>query len=301
MSYDREIEMRILLIRHGDPDYMHDALTEKGKREAALLAKMAPAMDLGECFVSPMGRAQETASYSLKATHKTAKTVNWLMEFITDLNLNEHPDLREAYGTDTPLMKDIDPQKLVGKEYLSYTNLLHPELLRAFLPKADGTVPKYAPRIVWDMLPSYYGKHPELSDPKEWRNSEIANAGCMNEAYDYVTGNFDRMLAEHGYEREGGLYHVKKSNHNTVTCFCHLGVICVLLSHLWNLSPFQLWMNLGLAPTSVTELVTEERQEGTAIFRGLRVGDQSHLRAAGEEPSFMARFCEEYSNMEQRH
>ena len=31
--------MRILLIRHGDPDYEHDTLTEKGRREAELLAK----------------------------------------------------------------------------------------------------------------------------------------------------------------------------------------------------------------------------------------------------------------------
>ena len=31
--------MRILLIRHGDPDYEIDGLTEKGKREVALLAK----------------------------------------------------------------------------------------------------------------------------------------------------------------------------------------------------------------------------------------------------------------------
>lgn len=30
--------MRILLIRHGDPDYEKDSLTEKGFREADLLA-----------------------------------------------------------------------------------------------------------------------------------------------------------------------------------------------------------------------------------------------------------------------
>ena len=30
--------MRILIIRHGDPDYERDTLTEKGHREAQLLA-----------------------------------------------------------------------------------------------------------------------------------------------------------------------------------------------------------------------------------------------------------------------
>ena len=31
--------MRILIIRHGDPDYANDTLTEKGHREAKLLAE----------------------------------------------------------------------------------------------------------------------------------------------------------------------------------------------------------------------------------------------------------------------
>ena len=30
--------MRILIIRHGEPDYAHDCLTEKGWREAQYLA-----------------------------------------------------------------------------------------------------------------------------------------------------------------------------------------------------------------------------------------------------------------------
>ena len=31
--------MRLLIVRHGDPDYEKDTLTEKGHREASLLAK----------------------------------------------------------------------------------------------------------------------------------------------------------------------------------------------------------------------------------------------------------------------
>ena len=31
--------MRIVFIRHGDPDYAHDSLTENGKIEASLLAE----------------------------------------------------------------------------------------------------------------------------------------------------------------------------------------------------------------------------------------------------------------------
>ena len=59
--------------------------------------------------------------------------------------------------------------------------------------------------------------------------------------------------------------------------------------------------SFAMAPTSVTELASEERQKGCAYFRGLRIGDISHLYMGGEEPSFSARFCETYENTSQRH
>ena len=45
--------MRILFIRHGDPDYINDTLTKKGHREAKLLAERAADLNLGSCYVSP--------------------------------------------------------------------------------------------------------------------------------------------------------------------------------------------------------------------------------------------------------
>ncbi len=79
--------MRIIFIRHGDPDYVHDSLTEKGFREAKLLGKRAKNWDVDDVYVSPLGRAQKTAEYVLEATNKTAITYDWLKEFyvrITD-------------------------------------------------------------------------------------------------------------------------------------------------------------------------------------------------------------------------
>lgn len=46
--------MRILFIRHGDPDYINDTLTKKGHREAKLLAERAADLNLGSCYVSPL-------------------------------------------------------------------------------------------------------------------------------------------------------------------------------------------------------------------------------------------------------
>jgi probable phosphoglycerate mutase len=62
-----------------------------------------------------------------------------------------------------------------------------------------------------------------------------------------------------------------------------------------------LWHGLCALPSSVTTIVTEERKKGTAHWRCLEYGDTSHLYAAGEKPSFAARFCECFDNADERH
>ncbi len=44
--------MRIIFIRHGDPDYKNDTLTEKGWREAKLLAERVCKWPVKEFYCS---------------------------------------------------------------------------------------------------------------------------------------------------------------------------------------------------------------------------------------------------------
>ena len=73
--------MRLLLIRHGDPDYEHDDLTPAGKREAELLAARLGAETVNEYYVSPLGRAKATAAPTLRRTGREAVCFDWLREF----------------------------------------------------------------------------------------------------------------------------------------------------------------------------------------------------------------------------
>lgn len=73
--------MRLLLIRHGDPDYVHDDLTETGKREAALLAERIAPLPVRDYFVSPLGRARATAAPTLQRAGRQAAEKDWLQEF----------------------------------------------------------------------------------------------------------------------------------------------------------------------------------------------------------------------------
>ena len=73
--------MKLIIIRHGDPNYEIDSLTEKGWREAELLSEKISAMEVDAFYVSPLGRAKDTASFTLKKMGRTAEECPWLREF----------------------------------------------------------------------------------------------------------------------------------------------------------------------------------------------------------------------------
>ena len=73
--------MKIMIIRHGDPDYTIDSLTEKGWREAELLSQRLVKEDINYFYCSPLGRAKDTASPTLKKLGKEAEILDWLHEF----------------------------------------------------------------------------------------------------------------------------------------------------------------------------------------------------------------------------
>ena len=64
--------MKLLFIRHGDPDYTIDSLTEKGWKEAEFLSEKIAALDVRDFYVSPLGRAKDTASCTLKKKRKNS-------------------------------------------------------------------------------------------------------------------------------------------------------------------------------------------------------------------------------------
>ena len=73
--------MRLIFIRHAEPDYSIDSLTEKGWREAKLLAERTKRWKVDEFYCSPLGRAKDTASFTLKECGREAVTCDWMREF----------------------------------------------------------------------------------------------------------------------------------------------------------------------------------------------------------------------------
>ena len=73
--------MRLMIVRHGDPDYSIDSLTPKGWKEAELLADRLCKLDVKAFYVSPLGRAKDTASFTLKRLEREAEEMKWMREF----------------------------------------------------------------------------------------------------------------------------------------------------------------------------------------------------------------------------
>ena len=85
--------MKIIIIRHGDPDYANDTLTEKGWKEAEFLSEIISKEKVKTFYVSPLGRARDTASCTLKKVGREAVVKPWLKEF------------------DAPIIKPNKPEK----------------------------------------------------------------------------------------------------------------------------------------------------------------------------------------------
>lgn len=242
--------MKLLIVRHGDPDYSIDSLTEKGWREAELLKTRMAKLTDPYFYCSPLGRAKDTAKPTAALLKKEPEICDWLKEFPGFV---------------------IDPK--TGKRC-----------------------------IPWDLLPAVWTENDAYYDRFRWLDTDFMQSGDVPEQYAQVCKALDALLLKHGYrhEKNGNLYKVERANHDTVVLFCHFGIECVMLSHLLGVSPVVLWQGFVAPPTSVTTLVTEEREEGFASLRCNGFGDISHLYAADEPPAFAARFCETFYD-EERH
>lgn len=253
--------MRIIFIRHGDPDYENDTLTEKGIREAKLLSERTVNWPVAQFYCSPLGRAQKTASFTLEKLGREAVTYEWLKEF--------------------------------------------------YYPVGDPVTGRVG--VPWDFMPEYWTRIPRMYEKDGWKETEIYRSNPdLIPAYQQVCEGIDGILASYGYLRQENCYlnetrhsmaqssdsqpasDAPEGTNSTIVIFCHLGVTCVMMSHLLGISPALLLHSLFLAPTSVTVLATEERRNHIAQFRAQVIGDTSHLLRGGEPVSAAGYFTDAF-------
>ncbi len=72
--------MRLVFVRHGEPDYANDCLTDNGKIQAKSTAERLKKENISEVYASPMGRAKETASFTAKKLGLDVQILDFMHE-----------------------------------------------------------------------------------------------------------------------------------------------------------------------------------------------------------------------------
>ena len=99
--------MRILFIRHADPDYVADGITDKGRIEAKLLADRIDTFGIDEVYVSPLGRARDTFAFCANKLDIKPVTLDWLEEFPARFDLLASAQVSDsANNADTDTVED---------------------------------------------------------------------------------------------------------------------------------------------------------------------------------------------------
>lgn len=255
--------MRIIFVRHAEPDYDTDSLTEKGKREARLLFERARKWRVDEFYSSPMGRARETGRRICEAARRKPVILDWLEEFNFTVDDYENPggrilcrDFVPGYLNGNPLLFDLDRWGEAG------------------IMKSGGIREEYD-RVceAFDRLLERYG-YKRNGYCYDSPPGHISSSGFME---------YDGKTLEH--------YKEDKSDDTTLVFFCHLGIMSLLIAHLINASPCTIWHGFFMPTSSVTVVAAEERVPGKAYFRCQLVGCTAHLRAGGEPVSYYGSFA----------
>lgn len=145
--------MRIVFIRHAEPDYENDTVTPKGRREAEILAGRVSKWDVKDFYCSPYGRAVATATPTLEKCGREAIVYDWLKEFYYRVYLPENGQEHIAWDfmpsyfcpnddlhdkdkwTQTQLMRSGDIEGYAREVYTGFDALLAEH---GYVRRADG-------------------------------------------------------------------------------------------------------------------------------------------------------------------
>ncbi|MBI4977039.1 MAG: histidine phosphatase family protein [Spirochaetes bacterium] len=72
--------LHLMFVRHADPDYKNDTITERGHAQARSLGEALATARIDTMYCSPLGRAQATMRYVAERKGMTATTFEWLRE-----------------------------------------------------------------------------------------------------------------------------------------------------------------------------------------------------------------------------
>jgi broad specificity phosphatase PhoE len=244
--------MRILIIRHADPEYINDSLTRHGRREAAALARYLASDEIDvrptRLYTSPRGRARATARYAEKLLGLKAEIEPWTTEL-----------------TAWPRLSGGSADAMAGAK-----------------PGEGGLA-------LWDTAgeePSVRQVSRQVSCDNEF--SLVPALVSVRDSFAELQAYSDMFLARHGYAWDGGMpaerpgvYRTVLPNDECIAVFCHGGFGLAWIAVLLGLPLMTVFTSFYLAPSSVTTILMDVRSSDFACPRALCVGGTPHLEKEG--------------------
>lgn len=236
--------MRILIIRHGDPDYSIDNLTEKGKREAELLSNKLIHENITKIYSSPLGRAKATADPTAEKLGLDYEVLAWLREYPAGV------DVEQAY-----IEHGIDPKHKTTCPW--------------------NVLPQY-----WTEQDDYYDRHKWFSHPVMARSKVPEVYRHIGEKFDELMANhgYKRIRNSQLFDVNGD-----ESQTIALFCHLGLGLALVshiisgALPFIWE----SFFLPTTSVTTVFAE--KHFPQSNQAVLRIIGLGDCGHL-IAGDEP-----------------
>jgi probable phosphoglycerate mutase len=97
--------MVLYIVRHGEPDYSTDTLTELGHSQAEAVSHRMAGSRVSELYASPMGRAQQTSMPTSRLLNLPVTTLPWAEELGKE-SQTPYPDgkMKNIFMVPTPLL-----------------------------------------------------------------------------------------------------------------------------------------------------------------------------------------------------
>lgn len=130
------------------------------------------------------------------------------------------------------------------------------------------------------MYPTEWADKEIYYDRNNWFKSDYMQTGNVEEQLKWVHEGIDKLLADHGYIHENGMFRIEKHSDETLVFFCHFGVSMVMIGHILGISTMNMWHGFNMQPTSVTVLGCEEREGDYGFSDATSWAVQSTLQAA---------------------
>ena len=137
----------------------------------------------------------------------------------------------------------------------------------------------------WVVVADMVANSQDLMKPNWMEEGPFANNKVKFLVED-IGVEFDKLLAQHGYSREGDYYRVTKENDETIAMVSHGGSSSAAISHLFNL-PFPFFCQAIRFKFTSIAIVTLNGAEGELISPRVEIlCDARHIKEIGHEVYF---------------